>query len=194
MIEPLLKDEAIRTSPFVGGVAWHGYGGDPAVQSRMHDLYGADEFFTERSGFDGGSRQPQQDMRDQVNVIRNWGKSFVKWPVAVDEDNGPNRGGCDTCRGLLTVHTNDARAGQVDYTIEYYTMGHFTKFVPNGAHRIDSTANSQILNVAFQNPDGSPVLIAYNGTTAPQTFKVVWQRQAFTYSLPVNPSVTFRWK
>jgi glucosylceramidase len=57
LVEPLLKDEAIRTSPMVGGVAWHGYGGDPAVQSRMHDLYGADEFFTERSGFDGGSRQ-----------------------------------------------------------------------------------------------------------------------------------------
>jgi glucosylceramidase len=77
---------------------------------------------------------------------------------------------------------------------EYYTMGHFTKFVPNGAHRIDSTANSQILNVAFQNPDGSLVLIAYNDTTAPQTFKVVWHGQSFTYSLPVNTSVTFRWK
>jgi len=194
LVEPLLKDEAIRTSPFVGGVAWHGYGGDPAVQSRMHDLYGADEFFTERSGFNGGSRQQQQDMHDLVNVIRNWGKSFVKWPVAVDEHNGPNRGGCDTCRGLVTVHTNDARAGQVDYTIEYYTMGHFTKFVPNGAHRIDSTANPQILNVAFQNPDGTLVLIAYNDTTAPQTFKVVWHGQSFTYSLPVNTSVTFRWK
>jgi glucosylceramidase len=194
LVEPLLKDEAIRTSPLVAGVAWHGYGGDPSVQSRMHDQYGADEFFTERSGFSGGSRQQQQDMRDLVNVTRNWGKSFVKWPVAVDEHNGPNRGGCDTCRGLVTVHTDDARAGQVDYTIEYYTMGQFTKFVPIGAHRIESTANPQVLNVAFQNPDGALVLIAYNDTTAPQSFKVVWHGQSFAYSLPVNTSVTFRWK
>ena len=128
-----------------------------------------------------------------VNVIRNWGKSFVKWPVAVNENRGPNRGGCDSCTGLLTVHANDARAGQVDYTIEYYTMGHLTKFVPNGAHHIESTANSQVLNVAFQNPDGSLVLIAYNDTATPQAFKVVWHAQAFYYTLPVNTSVTFRW-
>ena len=193
LLEPLLKDKAIRTSPYVGGVAWHGYGGDPAVQSRIHDEYGMDAFLTERSGFDAGSRQHRQDMRDMVNVIRNWGKSFVKWPVAVNENRGPNRGGCDTCTGLVTVHTNDARAGQVDYTIEYYTMGHLTKFVPNGAHHIESTANSQVLNVAFQNPDGSLVLIAYNDTATPQAFKVVWHSQVFYYTLPVNTSVTFRW-
>jgi glucosylceramidase len=64
-----------------------------------------------------------------VRIIRNWGKSFVKWPVAVDEKQGPHLGGCDSCRGLVTVHTNDARAGQVDYMIEYCTMGHLTKLV-----------------------------------------------------------------
>ena len=32
LAEPLLKDEAIRTSPFVGGVAWHGYSGDVTGQ------------------------------------------------------------------------------------------------------------------------------------------------------------------
>ena len=142
----------------------------------------------------GGSRQQQQDMRDLVNVSPNWGKSFVKWPVAVDEHNGPNRGGCDRCRGLVTVHTKHARAGQADDTIEYYTMDHFTKFVPNRAQRIDSTANSQILNVAFRNRDGSLVLIAYNDTNAPRAFKVVWHGRSFAYSLPVNTSVTFRWK
>jgi glucosylceramidase len=193
LVEPLLEDEAIRTSPYVGGVAWHGYSGDPAVQSRMHDKYGVDVFLTERSGFAGGSRQQKQDMRDMVTVIRNWGKSFVKWPVAVDEKRGPNVGGCDTCRGLVTVHTNGAWAGQVDYTIEYYTLGHLTKFVPNGAHHIDSTANAQVLNVAFQNPDGSLVLIAYNDTNTSQDFKVVWHSQAFNYTLAVNTSVTFRW-
>jgi glucosylceramidase len=30
-VEPLLKDQATRSSPFVGGVAWHGYSGDPKV-------------------------------------------------------------------------------------------------------------------------------------------------------------------
>jgi glucosylceramidase len=72
-------------------------------------------------------------------------------------------------------------------------MGHLTKFVRNGAQRIESTANSQVLNVAFQNPDGSLVLIAYNDTTTPQAFKVAWHSQAFYYTLPPNTSVTFGW-
>jgi glucosylceramidase len=62
------------------------------------------------------------------------------------------------------------------------------------ARRIDSTANSQILNVASQNPDGSLVLVAGNDTSATGAFKLVWQGRWFAYSLPVNTSVTFRWK
>ena len=57
---------------------------------------------------------------------------------------GPHNGGCGTCTGLITVHNGGARAGQVDYTIEYYTTGHLTKFVKPGAFRIDSTANATV--------------------------------------------------
>ena len=47
----------------------------------------------------------------------------------------------------------------MDYTIEYYTMGQLTKFVPNGSYRIDSTDNPDTLNVVFRDPNGSLVLI-----------------------------------
>ena len=60
----------------------------------------------------------------------------------MDQNRGPHNGGCDTCTGLITVQNGGSRAGQVDYTIEYYTMGQLTKFVRPGAYRIDSTANS----------------------------------------------------
>ncbi len=129
-----------------------------------------------------------------VGVLRNWGKAIVRWPVATDENFGPHVGGCAGCAGLVTVHTDDAHAGQVDYGIQYYTLGHLTKFVRKGAYRIDSTANSNILNVAFQNPDGSLVLIAYNDTDSAQAFRVRWHGQAFDYTLPVNTSVTFVWQ
>jgi glucosylceramidase len=194
LAEEMLRDEAIRKSPYVGGIAWHGYGGDVKAQTALHDRYGMDAFFTERSGFGEGSRQHSQDMRDMVRIIRNWSKSFVKWPVAADEHHGPHVGGCPSCRGLVTVHTDDARAGQVDYTIEYYTMGHLTRFVPNGSHRIDSTEDARILNVAFLTPDGALALIAHNDTGTPQTFKVVWRSQAFHYTLPPNTSATFVWR
>jgi glucosylceramidase len=194
LLEPLLQDQAIRNSPFVGGVAWHGYGGNVSTQSVIHDRYNVDGFLTERSGFNDGSSQEKRDFEDIVGVIRNWGKSIVKWPVAADENHGPNIGGCDSCRGLVTVHTKEPRAGQVEYGIEYYTLGHYTKFVRKGAYRIDSTANPEVLNVAFKNPDGSLVLIAYNDAAQPKTFKVRWHSQAFDYTLPVNTGVTFRWQ
>lgn len=194
LLEPLLQDPAIRNSPYIGGVAWHGYGGDVTVQSTIHDRYGMDAFLTERAGHAGGSKSQKADFEMMVGVLRNWGKAIVRWPVATDENFGPHLGGCGGCAGLVTVHTDDAYAGQVDYGIQYYTLGHLTKFVRKGAYRIDSTANSDILNVAFKNPDGSLVLIAYNDTDSPQSFHVRWHKQAFDYALPVNTSVTFVWQ
>src|SRR6266542_3226 len=92
-----------------------------------------------------------------------------------------------------TVHNGDGRSGQVDYTIEYYTMGHLTKFVKPSAVRIDSTANSSVPNVAWKNPDGSKALIAYNNTGSSQSVKVSWGAQSFVYTLPTRTSATFTW-
>jgi glucosylceramidase len=57
---------------------------------------------------------------------------------------GPHNQGCGTCTGFITVHNGDVRTGQVDYTVEYYTMGHLTKFVKPGAFRIDSNDNASV--------------------------------------------------
>jgi glucosylceramidase len=106
---------------------------------------------------------------------------------------GPHNGGCGTCTGLITVHNGDSRSGQIDYTVEYYTMGHLTKFVKPGAVRIDSSANASVPNVAWKNPDGSKALIVYNNTSGSQTVKVNWGGQSFTYTLPTKTSATFTW-
>ncbi len=194
LVTPLLQESAIRTSPFVAGVAYHGYCGSPTVQTDNHNAFGAEAFFTERTGSIKNSPavQHNKDMNLMIGVFRNWGRTFVKWPVAADETQGPHLGGCATCTGLITVHTSD-NPGKVEYSIEYYAMGHYTKFVPVGASRIDSTASNNVLNVAFKNPDGSLALIAYNNTNEAQPFKVRWHSRVFRYMLPVNTSATFRW-
>jgi glucosylceramidase len=93
----------------------------------------------------------------------------------------------------VTVHNGDGRNGQVDYTVEYYTMGHLTKFVKPGAVRIDSNDNSTVRNVAWKNPDGSKALIAYNTGTGNQSVRVNWGNSSFTYNLPGHTSATFTW-
>jgi glucosylceramidase len=177
-----------------GGVAWHGYGGSVTEQTTVHDQYPAvDAYDTEHSGGTWIANQQQEDMNNIIDYTRNWGKSVVKWSLAVDQNMGPHNGGCGTCTGLITVHNGDSRSGQVDYNIEYYDMGQLTKFVKPGAHRIDSTANSSIPNVAWLNPDGSKALVAYNESGSTQTLTVNWGDEHFSYSLPAQTSATFTW-
>lgn len=189
-----VDDPAVRDHPNFGGVAWHGYGGDIAKQTAVHDRYPSmDAFQTEHSGGTWIADQQREDMMNIIDYTRNWAKSVTKWSLAVDQNRGPHNGGCGTCDGLITVHDGDGRSGQVDYTIEYYTMGHLTKFVRPGASRIFSTAGSAVPNVAWRNPDGSKALIAYNGGGSAQRMTVNWGGRHFTYSLPARTSATFTW-
>jgi glucosylceramidase len=191
---PLVDDPAIRNDPNFGGIAWHGYGGDVGMQTTVHNQYpNVNAYDTEHSGGTWIGNQQDEDMRNLIDYTRNWGRSWIKWSLAVDQTMGPHNGGCGTCTGLITVHNGDGRSGQVDYTIEYYTMGHLTKFVKPGAVRIDSTANASVPNVAWKNPDGSKALIAYNPSGGNQSLKVNWGGQSFTYTLPAKTSATFTW-
>ncbi|MBM7784268.1 lectin [Tenggerimyces flavus] len=189
-----LADAALRNDPLFGGIAWHGYGGDVTLQTTIHNQYPAiSHYMTEHSGGTWIANQQTEDMLNLVDYTRNWDRSWVKWSLAVDQNHNPHNGGCGICTGLITVQNGGARHGQVDLTVEYYTMGHLTKFVKPGALRIDSTSNSSVPNVAWKNPDGSKALIAYNNTGGTQSVKVNWGGQSFTYSLPTKTSVTWTW-
>ncbi|MFE4412117.1 ricin-type beta-trefoil lectin domain protein [Streptomyces sp. NPDC056821] len=189
-----VDDAAVRAHPNFGGIAWHGYGGNVAQQTTVHNRYPQlDAFGTEHSGGTWIGHQQREDMLNIVDYTRNWAKSVTKWSLAVDQNMGPHNGGCGTCTGLITVHNGDGRSGQVDYTVEYYDMGHLTKFVRPGAQRIASTASSAVPNVAWRNPDGGKALIAYNDATTAKTVTINWGSQHATYSLPGRTSATFTW-
>jgi glucosylceramidase len=190
----ILADAALRNDPLFGGIAWHGYFGDPAVGTQVRNQYpSVRQFSTEHSGGTWVGNQHNEDLNDIVNYARNWSGSLVKWSLALNQNMGPHNGGCGTCTGLVTVQEGGPRAGQVDNTIEYYTTGHLTKFVRPGAQRIDSSANGTVQNVAWRNTDGSKALIAHNRGTGAQSMRVVWGGQSLTYSLPGRTTATFTW-
>ncbi|GAA3435410.1 ricin-type beta-trefoil lectin domain protein [Kutzneria kofuensis] len=193
---PTLNDASIRNDPNFGGVAWHGYDnpnqGNAGEQTTIHNQYpSVNAYDTEHSGGTWIGNQQAEDMNNIIDYTRNWGRSVVKWSLAVDEHMGPHNGGCDVCTGLVTVHQNDNR-GQVDYTVEYYDMGQLTKFVKPGATRIASN-DGAVRNVAWINPDGSKALVAYNGSGSAQSVRVNWGNESFTYSIPAATSATFTW-
>lgn len=91
---------------------------------------------------------------------------------------------------VVTIHQ---ATGGATYNVEYYVLGHVSKFVDPEAVRIDSTNfdEGQPENVAFRNPDGSIVLIVHS--TAATTFDIQWNGQYVTYSLPAGGgTVTFK--
>ncbi|WNV82513.1 ricin-type beta-trefoil lectin domain protein [Umezawaea sp. Da 62-37] len=193
-VKPQLQDPAIVNDPLFGGIAWHGYVGDVSAQTTAHNEFpNVKAFDTEHSGGTWITDQHREDMANIIDYTRNWGSSVVKWSLALDEQMNPHNGGCGTCTGFITVHNNDSRRGQVDYTVEYYTMGHLTKFVKPGAQRIESSDNASVKNVAWRNTDGSKALIAYNTTGSTQNVKVNWGGSSFNYSLPARTSATFTW-
>ncbi|GLW31491.1 ricin-type beta-trefoil lectin domain protein [Actinoplanes regularis] len=190
----ILSDAGVRGDSAFGGIAWHGYFGSPSIGTDVHNAYpSVKQFETEHSGGTWITDQHNEDLNNIIDYTRNWGASVVKWSLGVNQSMGPHNGGCGTCTGLITVQEGGSRAGQVDYTVEYYTMGHLTKFVKPGAVRIDTNDTSAVRNVAWRNPDGSKALIAHNGGTSSQSVRVNWSGQSFVYTLPARTTATFTW-
>lgn len=189
--ETVLSDATNLSSPQVAGIAWHGYGGTPGVMLSLANQYPSKgNYETEHSGGSWVGDQIRADFEEIIHVMRSQGKCYLKWNLAGDQNDGPHSGGCDSCTPLVTVNSS---SGQISYSPDFYTLGHFSKFILPGAHRIYSSNGAGIVSAAFLNADGSKALVAYNDSAASNTFQVKWGRQAFTYSLPSYAGVTFTW-
>ena len=182
----------------VAGTAWHGYAGTPGAQQTVQNMFPAlGTWMTEHSGGTWNSDQFTSDFLEITQVMRNAAKAYVKWSLALDQSLGPNLtqdaglGGCNTCTPIVTVNST---TGDITYDVEYYTLGHYSKYVLPGAVRVYSSNTPAIASVAFLNPDGSTALIAFNSTSSSQTFNVQWgSGLGFTYTLPALAAATFTW-
>jgi glucosylceramidase len=181
----------------VAGTAWHGYGGAPGAQQLLQNQFPTlGNWETEHSGGAWIGAQFTSDMLEITQVLRNSGKAYVKWSLALNQNLGPNLtqnaglGGCNTCTPIVTVNS---QTGAVTKDIEFYTLGHYSKYVLPGAVRVYSSNTPAIASVAFVNPDSSMALIAYNSSPSSQTFQVQWGTESFSYTLPATAAATFTW-
>ena len=186
-----------QANRYVAGVAWHCYEGHVQVQAAVHDAFpDKDTWFTECSGGEWkpawSETLPWMVRHLVIGATRGWARGVLMWNLALDENHGPHKGGCNDCRGIVTI---DSRTGAVTRNLEYYALAHASKFVLPGARRIDSTAAAGPLeSVAFVNADGSIVLVVVNGADQPQAFAVRWDGRSLGYTLPASSVVTLVWK
>jgi len=182
---------------YVAGSAFHCYAGNVSAQTTVKDAYpNKDIWFTECSGTVGSSFGGDLAWNMENLVIgatRNWARSVSLWNLALDQNSGPQNGGCSNCRGVVTIDDSTSPP-TITNNVEYYVLGHAAKFVVPGAYRIDSNTfgSGGVEDVAFQNPDGSIVLIVLN-SGASGSFTVNWNNQSFTYNLASGAVATFKW-
>jgi glucosylceramidase len=189
-----------RAGPAAAGTAMHCYAGDPSAGTTVHDAFpNKDVWLTEcsrltdpgtPSGFVLG--QPNADVI--VPMLRNYAKSFVLWNAVLDQNSGPHTGGCTTCLGLLKIDDSVSPA-TVSPVADYYLVGQFSKYTRPGAYQVrsDDGNTGGVLPVAFRNPDGSIVLVAYNNTADNVSFDVPWSGKSFNYTQPAGAVTTFVW-
>lgn len=182
---------------YLAGSAFHGYAGDVSAQSVVRNAH-PDKgiYFTEITGGDFAPVFEDNLIFNARNLLignaRNWGKTTLLWNLALDENNGPHVGGCDTCRGVVTI---DSNTGDVTHNEEFYSLGHASRFVQPGAVRIGSTSIGNLVEtVAFQNPDGSRAMIALNPSESIQTIRAFDGQKHFRYEIPSRSVATFTWE
>jgi O-glycosyl hydrolase len=188
--------------PVLSGLAWHCYSGIPNVMTALHAQAPAlDQIVTECAK----ELHPFPVPLIAIGALRNWASAVTLWNLALDPAGGPVQApnsGCHGCTGLVTV---DERSHTVAFGLGYYQLAQLGRYVQDGARRIDSnhfvryretatpTATPGLDDVAFENPDGTRVVVAYNNGTAPATFAVQWNGRSFSYTLPANAIATFSW-
>ena len=188
----VLADPVARQ--YVAGVAWHCYEGDVPAQSTVHDAYpDKDAWFTECSGGEWAPKfgETLGWMTDKliIGAAIHWARGTLLWNLALDPIHGPHKGGCGDCRGVVTI---DPATGAITRNVEYYVLGHASRFVLPGAYRVGSTADDGVAAAAFLNPDGSRVAILHRGSgEAPVTIALDGKRYALP--LPAGSVATVRW-
>jgi glucosylceramidase len=176
----------------LAGTAWHCYQDDVGFASGLSQIralrptlpFYISECSTGPTGIAGNTTAKT------LIASNNGASGMILWNLALDRNGGPKMGvGCDGCTGLVTI---DPASGEYEYTINYYELGQFSKFVRPGAQRVASTDGAGIWAQAYRNTDGTKAIVAYNTNSTATTFTVNWDGENnFSYTLPAKATVTF---
>ena len=140
--------------PYVAGIAFHCYGGDPVAQL---SLPAAEPIYQTECSPSGSYRNPPADLatspgsyaadlayntlQQVIQSVQYGSRTVMLYNIAANQNYGPTiNPACygtptDNCLALMAV----AGSGAATPGVGYYVLGDVSRFVAPGAHRIDST-------------------------------------------------------
>lgn len=181
-----------KANKYCNGIAYHWYSGDHFGEGELvNRIYPDKEIILSE-----GCHAIQKEGIPADNI--EWGEAYAHelcgsfshgltaytdFNLILNEKNGPyhnrdNRG----CYANVAVYAN-TKTNEITYLSPFYYIGHFSKYVKRGAVRIGSSAWCQELeHVAFENPDGSIVVVMLNRTDKElqSTIRLDGENTAFT--------------
>ncbi len=189
----ILNDAGAK--PFVDGSAFHLYGGDISALSSVHtafpekNVYFTEQYTSSTGDFGGDLKWHLKNII--IGSTRNWSKVALEWNLANNGSFEPHTpGGCNTCKGAVTVNTSD----NITRNVGYYIVAHASKFVPAGSVRISSNLTGNLNNVAFKTPDGKKVVIIENDGINSELFNIKFNGRWVTSSLDGGSVGTYIWQ
>jgi O-glycosyl hydrolase len=184
-------------APTLGGIAFHCYQG-MGQMSTLHAEYPRANIVLDECS---PGIIPYDTAEVAIDATRNWATAVQLWNLALDPSGGPyeSEWGCPGCSGVITV---DEHSGTPSLGLNYYQYGQTTKFVEPGAVRIFSTrlvrdrigVTRGVDDVAFVNPNGSKVLVAYNNGARRARLAIKWRGRYLNWTLPAQATVTLIWR
>lgn len=171
--QTLFNDQAAAS--FIWGLGFHWYedwsGGEQVFDNvkKVHESWPDKNLvFTEgcHAPYDSKNltdwKMGERYGQSMINDLNNGTAAWTDWNILLDEEGGPNHVQ-NFC--MAPIHA-DTRTGELFYTNAYYYIGHFSKFLGEGAKRISSSASrTPLKTVGFTRADGKQVVIVMNDSS-----------------------------
>jgi len=179
---------------FINGSAFHLYGGDISALSTVHAahpdraVYFTEQYTPSNGSFSGDLKWHLKNV--VIGSMRNWSRNALEWNLANNGVFEPHtQGGCNVCKGAITVETGSSFTRNVGY----YIIAHASKFVSPNSTRISSNVVGNLNNVAFKTPAGKKVLIVENDGSSSELFNIKYNGKWVPVSLDAGAVGTFIW-
>lgn len=185
--------EAPGLRDYCNAVAWHGYVGKPEAMTVVHKAYPKLNMYWTEGGPDYTDPQYATNWCDWsktfTGILQNWCQSITAWNFALDEHGRPNIGPF-SCGGLVTINS---QTKDISYSGQYWAFAHYSRLIRRGAHRFASDGKGEdVTHAAFENPDGSRVLVVTNAGPA-RTILLAENAMTAECKLAEGSVTTFVW-
>jgi glucosylceramidase len=157
----ILKDD--QAASYVYGIAFHWYDNQQFLEvKKTHDAFKDKHLLFTEGCQEGGPHLHSYDVaerygRNMMHDIFNGTEGYIDWNLFLDTTGGPNHVN-NLCSSPVMV---DVFPEKEILNPSYYYIQHFSKHVPKGSIRRQSSSKEVLHNV-FLRPDGKYVVVMMN--------------------------------